>query len=313
MESHDKYAYINRSNAYEFYSFIGSEFVMEVKINSIGLRERELQEEHFVAHVKRVLAVGDSGTFGFGVNVGDRFSTILESLLNNAGYEFIVINTGVAGWGTIQEVMHALDHMEIFKPDYIILTFVGNDPGNDDKFLMGMKDAEKGLIYFPGKKFIRKHSHLYRILANYAQPVIYNWLKRRWFKRDNTADRDQATFDTESASFISERQWDRTLKIIKNFHSDYLKYNPDGLLIMQSSNPTNPDIRVKLNELSNGNNLLYVDLYTDAQKVAKRKLPYDGHWSREMHTVSAKKLFDIIQQDLLRKNWRTQQSQSHYK
>jgi len=286
---------------------------MEEKINSIGLRERELSARSFSPHVKRVLAIGDSGTFGFGVNIDERFSNKLEGLLKSAGYDSFVINTGVSGWGTIQEVMHALDHMELFKPDYIILTFVGNDPDNDDKFLMGMKDAEKGLVYFPGKKFIRKHSHLYRTLASYAQPVIYNWLKRRWLKRDNTADRDQGTFDTESASFISERQWDRTLKIIKNFHSDYLKYNPDGLLIIQSSNPTNPDIRVKLNELSNGNNLLYVDLYTDAQRVAKRKLPYDGHWSREMHTVSAKRLFDIIQQDLPRKNWRTQQSKSHYK
>ena len=55
IQSHERYAYVNRSNAHESYTFPQSDFVMEIKINSIGLRERELDERFFAPNVKRVL------------------------------------------------------------------------------------------------------------------------------------------------------------------------------------------------------------------------------------------------------------------
>jgi len=73
-------------NAHVYHPFTRTDLVMEVKINSMGLREREITPEFFSPEVYRILAIGDSGTFGFGVNMEERFSTRLEVLLRQAGY-----------------------------------------------------------------------------------------------------------------------------------------------------------------------------------------------------------------------------------
>lgn len=292
MRSDPKYGYVNRENYHSLYPFLRSDFVMDVLINSAGLRERELRKEvHFADGVKRIIALGDSGTFGFGVNVEERFTNRLEQLLQKKGHDVRVINTGVCGWGTIQETLYALDHIKYFKPDYFLLTFVGNDPANDKKFLLGLKDAEKGIFSFPGKKTIRKYSHLYRYLAKYVQPIVVYW-----YSRLISGDRE-LTIDNESASIISGHDWERTLNTIMDFHTKFLEYNPEGTLIIQSSNPMNQSIRENFRDIDNGKTLLYVDLSEQMEDLAKlghARLAYDGHWSREMHQASANALAQVF-------------------
>jgi lysophospholipase L1-like esterase len=95
--------------------------------NSQGFRDRERMFDR-TSSAPRLVALGDSFTYGAGVSYDEMFPTLLENALqrNAAGAE--VINLGVSGWDPSEE-LHLLELYGVkFHPDVIILNFfVGND------------------------------------------------------------------------------------------------------------------------------------------------------------------------------------------
>jgi len=89
--------------------------------NAQGLRDGE----HAYARppgVKRVVVLGDSFTFGVGVDYGERFTELLE----REGLE--LINLGVNAYGTDQEVRrYELDGARYEADLVLLVTFLGND------------------------------------------------------------------------------------------------------------------------------------------------------------------------------------------
>jgi hypothetical protein len=287
-----RYGFVMKKNFQQTYHYIGSDVSIEVKTNSMGLRGKEYDLGS--PSQKRVLLLGDSFTFGYGVNVEANFASKLEELLNDNGNNWIVINAGHGGWGTLQESLYANDHFDLFKPDIIVLTFCGNDPSDDLLFSQKRHDSEKGILPFPGKVFIRQHSHLYRFIFR-----TYKVLSNRWTIEKKLADvsnREEVYIDEQSGSVITAEDWKITLGRINAFHHDFLKFNPNGILLIQASAPLDKNIRQHLISLSNGSNLFYVDLYDEIKplQLEQMRLPYDGHWSPLLHSISAKKLFEMI-------------------
>lgn len=92
-----------------------------VRINEKGLRDAERQYERS-GDTKRILVIGDSFAWGFGVEEADRFSELLSDSL---GAE--VINASVSGYSTDQNLLW-LRH-EGIRYDFDLL--VGVFPGND--------------------------------------------------------------------------------------------------------------------------------------------------------------------------------------
>jgi lysophospholipase L1-like esterase len=85
--------------------------------NSHGWRDRERPYEK-PAGVRRAVAIGDSFTFGADVDDGERFTDVLGRLVPGLD----VVNLGVAGYGTDQQ-LRVLE-MEAFRyqPDVLVLT-----------------------------------------------------------------------------------------------------------------------------------------------------------------------------------------------
>jgi hypothetical protein len=85
--------------------------------NSYGWRDSEHTYEK-APGVRRVVAIGDSFTFGTDVDDGERFSDLLDRRFSHLE----VINLGVAGYGTDQE-LRLLETVGFrFQPDIVILT-----------------------------------------------------------------------------------------------------------------------------------------------------------------------------------------------
>jgi hypothetical protein len=102
-----------------------------VSINSHGLRDREYSEEK-PPNVYRVMMLGDSTTFGWGVLEEDTAAKFLERKLNAhlpPGYDKVeVINAGVGNYDTVQEVTYYETRGRAFHPDLVVLVFFINDP-----------------------------------------------------------------------------------------------------------------------------------------------------------------------------------------
>ncbi len=75
-------------------------YPISYKINSRGLRDAETTLKK-PTDIFRIVLIGDSRTFGFGVPIEKHFSTVLEGYFNNIE----VINLGVGGYGVGQELL----------------------------------------------------------------------------------------------------------------------------------------------------------------------------------------------------------------
>lgn len=89
------------------------EFDTTVTTNSMGLRDHEIGPKQGY----RVAILGDSFTWGYGVEASERFSDLLAL---KTGVE--TINFGLSGYGTIQYYL-MLDRVLSLKPDLVIIAF----------------------------------------------------------------------------------------------------------------------------------------------------------------------------------------------
>ena len=99
---------------------------VEVATNEIGLREKSLQEKQ--RGELRLLLLGDSITFGWGVTEEHTFSRKLEAILRmKLNRNVTTINSGVGGYNTFQEYNFLKDYFDTLQPDMISLLYNSND------------------------------------------------------------------------------------------------------------------------------------------------------------------------------------------
>ena len=91
-------------------------------INSHGLRDLERAYEK-PPGTRRVLLLGDSVTEATQVPLGNTFATLLESDLRARGEPVEVINAGVAGFGTDNELAFFRAEGVRHEPDIVVLVF----------------------------------------------------------------------------------------------------------------------------------------------------------------------------------------------
>jgi lysophospholipase L1-like esterase len=104
---------------------------VDVNINSQGQRDYEYPLAK-TPDTYRIVMLGDSTTFGWGVRLEDTAAKILERQLNEGGTvggrRFEVINAGVGNYDTVQEVTYYETRGRAFHPDVVILVYFINDP-----------------------------------------------------------------------------------------------------------------------------------------------------------------------------------------
>ena len=118
--------------------YVPGDYDVRITTNSAGMRG---QREYPVARVpgkRRILLLGDSFPFGYGVEDTEVVSAVLETLLNagsapdaaaGGGYE--VINLSVAGFGQAEELVTWEKRAREYRPDVVVLFYFDNDVGNN--------------------------------------------------------------------------------------------------------------------------------------------------------------------------------------
>jgi lysophospholipase L1-like esterase len=105
----------------------GQEGGSDVVINSHGLRERELPLAK-PAGTRRILCLGDSVAFGHWVEAEEAFPRQLEQALSGQLPSSLqVINAGVPGYSSFQELRWLEEKGWDYQPDLIVVSFVLND------------------------------------------------------------------------------------------------------------------------------------------------------------------------------------------
>ena len=97
-----------------------------VRIDARGFRDREASAPG-PADAFRVLALGDSFTWGWGVRAREAFPEVLETVLREGGRSAEVLNAGTPGWGTDQELLLLRRLGGSLDPDLVVLLLFVND------------------------------------------------------------------------------------------------------------------------------------------------------------------------------------------
>jgi len=169
------------------YSLPGS-FNVRVRCNSRGLRDSDKGYTK-PPGTRRILVLGDSFMWGYGVENNEMFSTVLQGLV--PGSE--TINFGVNGYSTVQEFVRLETEGLRYEPDVTALVFVWNDLEDnfddkqggrpvaviqDNNTLRITNRPVKRRWKSPVQQWFRHHSHLFRF-GEYNLELLKYKLKGR--------------------------------------------------------------------------------------------------------------------------------------
>ena len=104
----------------------GYYYGVSVKTNSFGLRDYEYSLEK-PDNLKRIIFLGDSMTFGWGVHLEKLYSKQVERMLNAKEKKIEVINMGIGNYNSIMEVELFKRKGLILDPDMVVLMYFVND------------------------------------------------------------------------------------------------------------------------------------------------------------------------------------------
>ena len=140
VRSYSKYSpefgWVNRPGARGWHVDIG----YHIRIDEFGHRGPDRSPEK-PGGVFRILGLGDSFGFGWGVEDERTFLRVLESRLRAEGHRVEVINAGVPAWHSVQSLAYLLGRGVRFKPDLVVAEFFIDDVTKTSlkKFLNGEK------------------------------------------------------------------------------------------------------------------------------------------------------------------------------
>ena len=138
------------------------EFAHPVRINSHGFRDAE--RSHTPPEgTQRILVLGDSYAAGLQVRFGETFQQLLEGRLNAEAAEgrFEVLNLGVDGYGTAQELLLYEERAHRYGADVVVVShFPFNDLSDN---AMDTGSLQHWLAYSYGRPyFVRENGELVR-------------------------------------------------------------------------------------------------------------------------------------------------------
>jgi GDSL-like lipase/acylhydrolase family protein len=157
-----------------------SSFRQDVAFNALGMRDVE-HEAAKAPGMVRVLVLGDSFMEALQVRLEDSFPRLLEQRLSAmTGQRVEVINAGVSGWGTDQQLQYLTEYGLALKPDLVLIAMtlhndVSDNLGEQFHVLKGDQVVARPPFEIPAREFrllkvkdyLASHSHLTQLMRRY--------------------------------------------------------------------------------------------------------------------------------------------------
>ena len=305
-------------------TFKTSEWSTEVKINSAGFRDNELLPKE--NYDLRILMLGDSFTWGYGVEANQTFSELLQQKINGNGVHADVINAGATSYSPILEYLLLREKGVSLRPDVILLNFDLSDLQDDYlREQTALLDSEGNLIKVLNPE---KNTFLLKIYKRLKVVELVNgmfiWLDRilpppaqldEQYFSEIKYDRDGISRYRQMVD--EETHWNRTFHYLdliaelsrKNNITFILSIYPYGHQVSKLewaegkhnlgfSNDLVYSSRVEniLEEYAQRNHILFVSMFPHFKNSTDHPLyfPYDGHFNQNGHLVAAEAWYQYL-------------------
>jgi len=265
--------------------------------NELGFRDTTYKQN---ADLK-ILLLGDSVSWGDGVDMQQSYPFLLEEMLNQDYPEktFEIINTGVPGYSTFQQLIYLKKYGIKLKPNIIIHQFCLNDVvqrfnvlyeyGGDNIFL-GI-DTRNSIQGFQG--WMINNSRAYEMTIRY----LINFQKDKEEYAVKNLSKNELSSELLEAWELTLNEISEIAQIAKKEKIPYLLFIAPYRFQLEDPNNTNqPQIRLK--DFTKKNKLFFYDLldsfYLNNQIYGLPLFNDPSHFSVEGHILASTRLQDQI-------------------
>ena len=242
--------------------------------------------------IPNIIILGDSYSFGIGVNDGEEYASIMT---NNLKGKYNVVNTAVGGWGLTQQIRRYYEFGQLYSPKIVLLQFCLNDL--NDNYNNQVTIIENGKFKFIDSKsdinwikkylsasFIQK-SQIYSLVRN----SIYIYFAQRHMQ--------------SAVKKMAQEVKTNNIPVREQFYNDLLEMFANDLkrrgirLIMISVNDQlrkAPHVKAKVLDLDARGLLDYIEVADFFVGVTDYS-SLQGHiWGKKAHHILGEKLSEII-------------------
>ncbi len=312
------------------------DFRITIRSNALGFRGPDRGPK---GNALRILALGDSFTFGWGVQQEETFEAQMERLqgtTNEAGHEpeLEVINAGVPGYNLYQSVLSLEKKGWKIEPDIVLFgAFVQNDFSDNRSTADWIARKKSGVNQKKDKSalaaWLEAHSQAYVFLR--AKYMASYRLRRAWYKltRPFKAEKERYRYRNllvfrEPVPEEMELEWQLSEELLLRLRDDVRSRGKRLLIVLFP-----PELQVKTGrwkrdvdrldmeevsfEVEKPNNRLqafcrengisFLDLLSTFRAAVESGqalyLPSDHHWNAGGHRLAA----ETILADLRQRGW----------
>jgi len=271
------------------------EYNVEVHTNSDGLRD---YEHKMTSNNLRILALGDSMAFGYGVDINDTFLSVIERQLS-----IETIKAGVPAYGQDNELSYFITKGIKYHPNVVAIFYYLNDnddnEGNTDRKVAYGDLIQKYRYESLSDWKLYAYTKLYRTgVARLARKAFSNFMA--FFDRsgETTLIEDKLFLKNQTKE---SKEWAKTAALFKEFKKYagnstklIIVYVPDKKQIypIQFSGYFSSDMDVDkpnkvLRDIASSLNVTYIDMTKNIRNLNESNLyfKYDPHFNERGHLL----------------------------
>ncbi|RME83531.1 MAG: SGNH/GDSL hydrolase family protein [Caldilineae bacterium] len=269
----------------------------EYTINELGYRGEPVPISNRYEK-KNIVVLGDSHSFGHGVNDGEEYPAVMDRALADS---YDVINLAVGGYGLPQEIRRYYEFGQLYRPALVILQFAGNDP--EDGFYNRVAEVDNGRFIFRSvrrpesgiKAFLSRSIVQKSQIYNYLRYIVFPLLQRRELAQAYAATEATSGTGGEDARVEAEEAFYNTL--LQTFAQDLSQQGVPLIVIATNDGSLDrfPAIRDEILALEAEGLLDYVDVGEWLDDPEAYPPSPEGHpWGKEAHRELGLRLAEYI-------------------
>lgn len=274
------------------FEFSKPEFSIEIRTNELGMRDDPVD----VSAPRRILLLGDSFFFGYGVGRDDMIDVRMEQALNQrSNRRTTVFNAGHSGYDTRREAGWLGLFGSRLKPHIIVVGFVLNDVLSNSGEFHFTPIATGPLRHLPFPATANALTYLIRspreLLFKLGFDVNYTELDHFDCLRPGRCQAGWSATMREIARIAAEARRLGASVVLANIPVAQMLRRDDSLPAYE------PELaRQRLSEIARKLDIAFVD-FADAPGLGAETsyFPIDGHWNATGHRIAADYLATELQ------------------
>ena len=244
---------------------------------------------------KNIVILGDSYTFGYGVNDGEEYASVMSKRLEK---EFNIINLGVGGWGLTQQIRRYYEFGQLYSPKIVVLMYSSNDPKDNLKNKVTIID--NGRFRFQNSNntinWIKKYLSHFIIqksqLYNFIKGRLYKFFEKRIVNEEIKKSKINSKIKDETP--YKEKFYNDLLEVFAN---DLKEKEIDFIMISVPDQINRfENIKNKVTELDSQGIINYIEITPWFKNFSNNLNLYspEGHPGKDWHYIISKNLSEII-------------------